>query len=185
MKKISLCLVAFAAICLMAACDSKKPSEKASDAQTEDSLATCSDSVECNDITKGSYDYNKVEKWVITVTAVTSIYDEVSEEEAKRIEAEAADGDSELWVDYVEEEGKWYVHGNPIIEEGVTTITDAKIVKRLNSMMYDTTYTDYKAGVIIEGRVAHAEWYGGNRGGGIYEDFPSDLASYILDNREY
>lgn len=120
--------------------------------------------------------FNSVKMWKITLTAVTTIFDPVSAEEAKRIEAE---GDEDYWVDYNEDERQWYVHGHAEVEVGSVTITDAKWVNRLNQLMQKSKYDEYRQEVTIRGKVAYATWYEGNRGGGIEEDFPKDLAKYI------
>ena len=120
--------------------------------------------------------FDNVEKWIITRIDVTTIYLPVDEEEAKRIEAA---GDDDLWVDYDEEEKQWYLHGHEMVEDGKATISDVKWVKRLNQFIQDPEYESYKEDVKIRGKVAYAKWYGGNRGGGIDEDFPKDVANYL------
>lgn len=121
--------------------------------------------------------FDKVDKWVISITAETSIYNPISESEAARINA--LEETDEHWADYDEEEGQWYEHGSAMTEISKKTITDPTWVKRLNALMDDPNLSEYREEVTIRGNVAYAKWYGGNRGGGIEEEFPSDIASYL------
>lgn len=120
--------------------------------------------------------YDKVEMWQITFFSVTTIYKPISAAEAKRIEAS---GDDEYWVDYDESQKQWYLHGNPLVEAGSATVTDPKWVRQLNLLMQNPEYTDYSEQVTIRGKIAYANWYDGNRGGGVAEDFPPDIEKYL------
>lgn len=120
--------------------------------------------------------FDDVEIWKITLTAVTTIFEPVSAEEAKKIEAA---NEEDYWVDYDEDEKQWFVHGHEMVEVGNVTVTNARWVKRLNQLMQKSEYNMYREDVTIRGKVAYAKWYEGNRGGGIEEDFPKDVAKYI------
>ena len=175
---------------MMVACNNIKNGTSSNDEHSEaDSIAhpvmqveeaVMQDTVEENleAATEETYSspFDGVEMWKITLTAVTTIFNPVSAEEAKRIEA---NGDEDYWVDYDEEERQWYVHEHAEVEVGNVTITDAKWVNRLNQLMQKSKYDEYKQDVTIRGKVAYAKWYEGNRGGGIEDDFPKDLAKYI------
>lgn len=124
----------------------------------------------------GSSPYDKVEMWQITFFSVTTLFEPISAAEAKRIEAS---GDDEYWVDYDESQKQWYLHGNPLVEAGTATVTDPKWVRQLNLLMQNPEYEDYSEQVKIRGKIAYANWYDGNRGGGVAEDFPPDIEEYL------
>lgn len=123
--------------------------------------------------------FANVRKWVVTVTAVTTIYEPVSPAEARRIEREYTE-DDDYWVDYDEEEQCYYLHGHAMVETDKKTITNPKHVNRLNALMANPDYKEYRDEVTIRNNTAYARWYGGNRGGGIDEDFPSDLVKLFF-----
>lgn len=124
--------------------------------------------------------YDKVEMWQITFFSVTTLYEPISAAEAKRIEAS---GDDEYWVDYDESQKQWYLRGNPLVEAGTATVTDPKWVRQLNLLMQNPEYEDYSEQVRIRGKIAYANWYDGNRGGGVAEDFPPDIEEYLSNMR--
>ena len=125
--------------------------------------------------------FDKVEMWQITFTSVTTIYKPVSAQEAKRIEAA---GDDDYWVDYDENQQQWYLHGHEDVDVGSVTVTDDKWVRKLNRLMQNPEYDDYSEDVTIRGKIAYAKWYDGNRGGGIADDFPTDVVDYLMSLRK-
>lgn len=123
--------------------------------------------------------FDSVNKWVVTVTSVTTLYEPISAAEAKRLERELADND-ERWVEYDEVDQCYYLRGHSMVETGKKTITNAKHVSRLNALMGNPDFKEYRDEVTIRNNTAYARWYGGNRGGGIDEEFPSDLAKLFF-----
>lgn len=190
MKKIVyFFLVSLATGLLIVSCDNMKKDSRSNDESSkvdsvsnpsivEDKDVVIEEGEEKNVAQEETHNspFDNVEKWIITRIDVTTIYLPVDEEEAKRIEAA---GDDDLWVDYDEEEKQWYLHGHEMVEDGKATISDVKWVKRLNQFIQDPEYESYKEDVKIRGKVAYAKWYGGNRGGGIDDDFPKDVANYL------
>ena len=188
-KLVYFLLVSLATGLLIVSCDNMKKGSRSNDESSkvdsvsnpsivEDKDVVIEEGEEKNVVQEETHNspFDNVEKWIITRIDVTTIYLPVDEEEAKRIEAA---GDDDLWVDYDEEEKQWYLHGHEMVEDGKATISDVKWVKRLNQFIQDPEYESYKEDVKIRGKVAYAKWYGGNRGGGIDEDFPKDVANYL------
>ena len=188
-KLVYFLLVSLATGLLIVSCDNMKKDSRSNDESSkvdsvsnpslvEDKDVLIEEGEEKNVAQEETHNspFDNVEKWIITRIDVTTIYLPVDEEEAKRIEAA---GDDDLWVDYDEEEKQWYLHGHEMVEDGKATISDVKWVKRLNQFIQDPEYESYKEDVKIRGKVAYAKWYGGNRGGGIDEDFPKDVANYL------
>lgn len=188
-KLVYFLLVSLATGLLIVSCDNMKKDSRSNDESSkvdsvsnpsivEDKDVVIEEGEEKNVAQEETHNspFDNVEKWIITRIDVTTIYLPVDEEEAKRIEAA---GDDDLWVDYDEEEKQWYLHGHEMVEDGKATISDVKWVKRLNQFIQDPEYESYKEDVKIRGKVAYAKWYGGNRGGGIDEDFPKDVANYL------
>lgn len=188
-KLVYFLLVSLATGLLIVSCDNMKKGSRSNDESSkvdsvsnpsivEDKDVVIEEGEEKNVAQEETHNspFDNVEKWIITRIDVTTIYLPVDEEEAKRIEAA---GDDDLWVDYDEEEKQWYLHGHEMVEDGKATISDVKWVKRLNQFIQDPEYESYKEDVKIRGKVAYAKWYGGNRGGGIDEDFPKDIANYL------
>lgn len=188
-KLVYFLLVSLATGLLIVSCDNMKKDSRSNDESSKVDSASNPSIVEDKDVVieegeeknvaqeeTHNSPFDNVEKWIITRIDVTTIYLPVDEEEAKRIEAA---GDDDLWVDYDEEEKQWYLHGHEMVEDGKATISDVKWVKRLNQFIQDPEYESYKEDVKIRGKVAYAKWYGGNRGGGIDEDFPKDVANYL------
>lgn len=188
-KLVYFLLVSLATGLLIVSCDNMKKGSRSNDESSkvdsvsnpsiiEDKDVVIEEGEEKNVSQEETHNspFDNVEKWIITRIDVTTIYLPVDEEEAKRIEAA---GDDDLWVDYDEEEKQWYLHGHEMVEDGKATISDVKWVKRLNQFIQDPEYESYKEDVKIRGKVAYAKWYGGNRGGGIDEDFPKDVANYL------
>lgn len=188
-KLVYFLLVSLATGLLIVSCDNMKKGSRSNDESSkvdsvsnpslvEDKDVVIEEGEEKNVAQEETHNspFDNVEKWIITRIDVTTIYLPVDEEEAKRIEAA---GDDDLWVDYDEEEKQWYLHGHEMVEDGKATISDVKWVKRLNQFIQDPEYESYKEDVKIRGKVAYAKWYGGNRGGGIDEDFPKDVANYL------
>ena len=188
-KLVYFLLVSLATGLLIVSCDNMKKGSRSNDEPSkvdsvsnpsivEDKDVVIEEGEEKNVAQEETHNspFDNVEKWIITRIDVTTIYLPVDEEEAKRIEAA---GDDDLWVDYDEEEKQWYLHGHEMVEDGKATISDVKWVKRLNQFIQDPEYESYKEDVKIRGKVAYAKWYGGNRGGGIDDDFPKDVANYL------
>ena len=188
-KLVYFLLVSLATGLLIVSCDNMKKDSRSNDESSkvdsvsnpsivEDKDVVIEEGEEKNVAQEETHNspFDNVEKWIITRIDVTTIYLPVDEEEAKRIEAA---GDDDLWVDYDEEEKQWYLHGHEMVEDGKATISDVKWVKRLNQFIQDPEYESYKEDVKIRGKVAYAKWYGGNRGGGIDDDFPKDVANYL------
>ena len=188
-KLVYFLLVSLATGLLIVSCDNMKKGSRSNDESSkvdsvsnpsivEDKDVVIEEGEEKNVAQEETHNspFDNIEKWIITRIDVTTIYLPVDEEEAKRIEAA---GDDDLWVDYDEEEKQWYLHGHEMVEDGKATISDVKWVKRLNQFIQDPEYESYKEDVKIRGKVAYAKWYGGNRGGGIDEDFPKDVANYL------
>lgn len=188
-KLVYFLLVSLATGLLIVSCDNMKKGSRSNDESSkvdsvsnpsivEDKDVVIEEGEEKNVAQEETHNspFDNVEKWIITRIDVTTIYLPVDEEEAKRIEAA---GDDDLWVDYDEEEKQWYLHGHEMVEDGKATISDVKWVKRLNQFIQDPEYESYKEDVKIRGKVAYAKWYGGNRGGGIDDDFPKDVANYL------
>lgn len=121
-------------------------------------------------------EWDAIQKWEISITAFTSMATPISEAEAKEIEKNP---DDEIWVEFDEEEGQWIKHGEAMVVVDTITITEPDKVKRLNDMMIDPAYSEYDRGVTFNGVTAKAKWYGGNRGGGIEEDFPEDVKEWL------
>ena len=188
-KLVYFLLVSLATGLLIVSCDNMKKGSRSNDESSKVDSVSNPSIVEDKDVVieegegknvaqeeTHNSPFDNVEKWIITRIDVTTIYLPVDEEEAKRIEAA---GDDDLWVDYDEEEKQWYLHGHEMVEDGKATISDVKWVKRLNQFIQDPEYESYKEDVKIRGKVAYAKWYGGNRGGGIDDDFPKDVANYL------
>lgn len=121
--------------------------------------------------------FAKVTVWDIQLVSFTTLYGYCSEEEAREIEAR---GDDECWVGYDETTGMWTKHCFESIPTHHTIITNASMVKKLNDMMKDPKYSDYRNNVKVKGNKATARWYDGNRGGGIPDDFPADVYKFIM-----
>lgn len=120
--------------------------------------------------------YSNVTKWEIAITGVTFISETITKEETDRINNTEYD---DYWAEYNEETHEWEAHGHAEVVMGTVSISDPKIVSQLNDMMQKPDYESYAAEVKISGAIASAQWYGGNRGGGIDEDFPSNISAYI------
>lgn len=118
--------------------------------------------------------FANVTKWVVTITGVSTIYKRITAAEAKRVNAKK---DGDLWAEYDRNEKCYILHGYEDVEVSKKTITNPKYVQRLNALMSNPDFSDYRNEVTIRGNVAYARWYGGNRGGGVGEDFPEDIAN--------
>ncbi len=172
--------MAACAILLATACG-KKADENAT---STDSTAVSQNSTKAEEaapaneaevLAENESEWEVITKWEVSITAITSLMGVISEEEAKNAE----EGDDDRWVEYDEQEDQYVVHGQEEIVENTVTITNPKHVKMLNQMMEDPKYSDYVSDVKIAGTTAYAKWYGGNRGGGIEEDFPKEVKRFL------
>lgn len=126
--------------------------------------------------------YDNVTKWVVDVTAVTTISFDITPEEATNIERGDYGKYAKLFHDYADDifvndiDGEYFLIYHDEVVNGTKTITNPRIVKKLNTMMQSAQYSEYASSVRINSTTAHARWYGGNRGGGISDDFPSEVA---------
>lgn len=123
-----------------------------------------------------SSSFNKVKIWKITLSGMSTIDRIVSPEEARIIEES---DDDDMFVMQIEDDGPWHAVCHDYLEYTTVIVASPKWVKKLNSLMENPKYDSYRKDVKIQGNVAYAKWYEGNRGGGIAEDFPKDLADYI------
>lgn len=121
-------------------------------------------------------EWDAVTKWEVTITAVCSLSGVVDEATAKEIQADESD---DRMVEYDEEEDQWVTNGTAEIPVNNVVVTNPKHVKMLNKMMGDPKYSEYCSSVKISGTTAYAEWYGGNRGGGIADDFPAEVNRFL------
>lgn len=129
--------------------------------------------------------FSKVTKWEIKLVSLTTHLVEITKEEADCIEA----GKDSKYDKYFEDEeafvnevdGKYFITYHANVEIGKKTVTKPDIVAKLNKMMADKKYSDYRNNTTVKGNTAIAEWYDGNRGGGIEEDFPADIKNAIFD----
>lgn len=115
--------------------------------------------------------------WEIDLESTTTRVTNCSEAEAREIEA---NGDDDTWVMYDETEGSWVKHWTGDVVVGHVTITKPNQVERLNQMMEDSQYEEFREDVKIRGNKAIAKWYTGNRGGGMEEAFPKDVLKFIM-----
>lgn len=174
-------LMAACAILLATACGKKADENTTS----TDSTAVSQNSTKAEEaaptseaevLPENESEWEVITKWEVSITAATSLMGVVSKEEAEQIEQ---NGDGERWVEYDEEEDQYVVHGFDEIVQSSVTVTNPKHVKMLNQMMEDPKYSDYVSDVKISGTTAYAKWYGGNRGGGIEEDFPKEVQKFL------
>ena len=121
--------------------------------------------------------FDKVQTWRITLSGMTTIDRIVSPEEARIIEQS---DDEDMFVMQIEDGGPWHAVCHDFTDYTVVIVANPKLVKKLNRLMENPKYDSYRKEVKIKGNVAYARWYNGNRGGGIAEDFPKDLADYLL-----
>lgn len=129
--------------------------------------------------------YDAVTKWVVDVTSVTTISFDITPEEAANIERGNYGKYAKLFKEFSDDifvndiDGEYFIIYHDEVVNDTRTITDPRLVKKLNTMMQNARYSDYASSVHINGTTARARWYGGNRGGGIAEDFPKDVASAL------
>lgn len=135
------------------------------------------------DVSTSSYD--NVTKWVVDVTAVSTMTIDITPEEAYQIENGHYGKYAKLFKEFEDDifvndfDGEYYIQYHDMVVNGTKTITKPSVVKKLNEMMKSSLYQEYSQDVKIIGNTAHARWYGGNRGGGIEEEFPGDVAEYF------
>lgn len=177
-KLIALSFLA-CAVCLAFSCSSQHRDQADNSAADEDYIAIACDSDTMILDPVSSSAFADVTVWDIELVSFTTFAVPCSEEEAHKIEA-ASTGDDEIWVNYDETTGEWTKHGSEYVPTRHTTVTRADMVKKLNDLMDDPRYNEYRSEVKVKGNKASARWYDGNRGGGISEDFPDDVVDFIM-----
>lgn len=129
--------------------------------------------------------FANVTKWKVELTATTTMMVDITPEEAEQIEKgnygkyEREFTELDAFVSDIGE-GPYIAYHADVVEQ-TKTVTDPRFVKKLNEMMLDEKYSEYSMEVRVKGNTAYAHWYGGNRGGGVDEDFPSDVAKHLYE----
>ena len=180
MKKSNIfSFVVFVSFALCACNGNKVSNDGSNDSINSDSVGN--EIVTEGEVTADS-EFGNIKEWEVVLTAISTVSDfTATEEEVKKLQ-ENADENADISVEFDEESGEYYVFMQTMSEEGHAIIDDPEYVKQLNDLMEQEDYSEYRKDVTIKGNKAFAKWYGGNRGGGVPDDFPEELVNYLVEH---